>query len=96
MKPQKRTQYSKCLAAEEIEEKMMEDESDEELELNEFTEPHENISSSSSGNEAEDVENSFRVRRPSDSPKVLDFTGLSPWSVCRGLFREVALSECKR
>jgi hypothetical protein len=57
MEPQKRTWYSKRLAAEETEEIMMEDESDEELEeLNEFTEPHENTSSSSSGNEALAIE----------------------------------------
>jgi hypothetical protein len=76
MELQKRTRYSKRLSAEEIEEIMMEDESDEVLEeLNEFIEPYENVSSSSSGNEAEDVEISFRVRRLRDSPKVLDFTG---------------------
>jgi hypothetical protein len=53
----------------------MEKESDEELqEPNEFFEPRENISSSS-GNEAEEVEIRFRARRPGYSPKVLDFTG---------------------
>jgi tellurite resistance protein len=82
MEPQKRARYSKFLDAEELEEIMMEEESDEELEeLNEFIEPTENIStssstsSSSSSNEAEEREIRFHDRRPEDSPKVLDFTG---------------------
>jgi hypothetical protein len=79
MEPQKRARYSKFLDAEELEEIMMEEESDEELEeFNEFIEPTENIlslSSSSSSNEAEEREVRFRDRRPEDSQKVLDFTG---------------------
>jgi hypothetical protein len=75
MEPQKRAQYSKRLDAEEIEEVMTEVESDEDLEeLNELIEPCENTSSSS-GNQAEEVEIMFPARRPGDSPKVLDFTG---------------------
>jgi hypothetical protein len=51
MEPQKRAIYSKSFDAEEIEEILLEDVSDEQLEeLNEFFESHKNISSS--GNEA--------------------------------------------
>jgi hypothetical protein len=73
MEPQKRARYSKHLDAEELEEILMEDESDEELEI----ESQENMSSSSSSsdNEAEETEIRFRERKPGDSPKVLDFTG---------------------
>ncbi|XP_023704971.1 piggyBac transposable element-derived protein 4-like [Cryptotermes secundus] len=47
MEPQKRARYSKLLDAEELEEILMEEESDEELEeLKELSEPHENMSSS--------------------------------------------------
>jgi hypothetical protein len=72
MEPEKSARYSKCLDAEEIEEIVMEEGSAEELEeLNEFTEPHENISSSSSsGNGTEEVESRFHARRPRDLPKV--------------------------
>jgi hypothetical protein len=42
MEPQKRAQYSKLIDTEEMEEILMEEESDEELELNEFIEPHGN------------------------------------------------------
>jgi hypothetical protein len=74
------------LDAEELEEIMMEEESDEELEeLSEFIEPTEIISppsslssssssSSSLSNEVEEREIRFRDRRPEDSLKVLDFT----------------------
>jgi hypothetical protein len=68
MKPQKYARYSKRLDAEEIEEVMMEEESDEELEeLSEFIEPCENTSLAAV-NEAEGVEIMFRARRPGDSP----------------------------
>jgi hypothetical protein len=50
MEPKKRARYSKRFDAQEIEEILMEEESDEDLELNEFFEPGKNISSS--GNEA--------------------------------------------
>jgi hypothetical protein len=79
MEPQKRARYSKLLDAEELEEILMEEESDEELEdVYEFNEPRANMSSSpssSSDNEAEETKIRFRYRRPGDSPKVLDFTG---------------------
>jgi hypothetical protein len=77
MEHKKRARYSEPLDAEELKEILMEEESDEELEeLNEFIEPHKNMSSSSSSdNEAEETDIRFRDRRPEDSPKVLDFTG---------------------
>ncbi|PNF38681.1 hypothetical protein B7P43_G17914 [Cryptotermes secundus] len=79
MEPQKRARYSKLLDAEELEEILMEEESDEELEdTNEFIQPRANMllpSSSSSSDEAEETEIRFRDRRPRNSPKVLDFTG---------------------
>ncbi|PNF29671.1 PiggyBac transposable element-derived protein 4 [Cryptotermes secundus] len=80
MEPQKRARYSKRLDAEELQEILMEEESDEELDdINDFTDPRPGIlsssSSSSSDNEAEEPEIRFRHRRPGDLPKVLDFTG---------------------
>ncbi|PNF34306.1 hypothetical protein B7P43_G15809, partial [Cryptotermes secundus] len=78
--PQKRAQYSKLLDAEELEEILMEEESDEELEDINKVEPQGNMSSSSSpssssSDKAEETEIRFRDRRPGDSPNVLDFTG---------------------
>jgi hypothetical protein len=43
MEPQKRARYSKFLDAEELEDIMMEEESNELEEVNEFVEPTENI-----------------------------------------------------
>jgi hypothetical protein len=82
MEPQKRARYSKCPDAKEIEEISMEEESDEELEeLNEFIEPRENmsISSSSSGNKAGE-EIRFRASRTGDSPKAL-WINLTGWQI---------------
>jgi hypothetical protein len=81
MEAKKRIKYSKQLETDEIEEIMMEEESDEESEeINDSIDPHENVSSSSSSSEDEDDDNEelemqFRVRRPGDSANILDFTG---------------------
>jgi hypothetical protein len=72
--------YSKRLEGGEIEEILMEEESDEELEeINDLIHPPENASSSSSSSEEEEEEEEgemrFRVRRRGDSANILDFTG---------------------
>jgi hypothetical protein len=71
MEPHKRARYyPRHFEPEEIEEILMEQESDEELdEVDEFQ------SSSSSDSEAEEIETRFRARRPGDTPNVLNFTG---------------------
>jgi hypothetical protein len=82
MEPVKRIKYSKRLEPDEIQEIMMEEESDEELEeIHDSIDRHDNVSSSSSEEEEEedddneDLELQFRVRRPGDSAKILDFSG---------------------
>ena len=69
MEHRKRARYSKPLDAEELNEILMEEESDEELE------EERNMSSSSSSDEADETDITFRDRRAEDSPRVLDFTG---------------------
>ena len=75
MEARKRARFSsKRIESDEIEEILMEEESDEELdELNELIYSPEHVSSTS--DETEEVEVRFRVRRPGDSPNVIDFTG---------------------
>jgi hypothetical protein len=74
--------YSKRLEGGEIEEILIEEESDEELEeINDLIHPPENASSSSSSSSSEEEEEEeeeemrFRVRRRGDSANILDFTG---------------------
>ena len=73
MEPQKRGKYSKPLQPEEIEEVLMDEDSDEELE--EIDERMQSSSSSENEDNAEETEVMFRTRRAEDSSKVFDFTG---------------------
>jgi hypothetical protein len=84
MEPQKRARYSKPLEPEEIEEVLMNEESDEELEeTDELMESHVQSSSSSEEEDnAEETEITFRARRAGDSPNIFDFTG-PPYGINR-------------
>ena len=73
MEPQKRGRYSKPLEPEEIEEVLMDEDSDEELE--EIDGRMHSSSSSEDDDNTEETEVMFRTRRAEDSSKVLDFTG---------------------
>ena len=75
MEPQKRAKHSKSLDPNEIEEVLMDEESDEELE-DEVMEPRVQSSSSSEDEyNAEKTEVAFRAARAGDSPIFLNFTG---------------------
>ena len=73
MEPQKRGKYSKLLEPEEIEEVLMDEDSDEELE--ETDERTQSSSSSEDEDNTEETEVVFRTRRAKDSSNVFDFTG---------------------
>jgi hypothetical protein len=77
MEPQMRARYSKPLEPEEIEEVLMDEESDEELEQTDELMESRVQSSSSPGEEdnAEETEITFWARRAGDSPNIFDFTG---------------------
>jgi hypothetical protein len=94
MEPQKRARYSKPLELEEIEEILMDEESDEELEeTDELMESR--VQSSSSSEEEDDAEEkgiTFRARRAGDSPNIFDFTGL-PYGVNRSAAPDIN-AEC--
>jgi len=70
MEPQKRGKYSKLLELEEI---LMDEDSDEELE--ETDERTQSSSSSEDEDNTEETEVVFRTRRAKDSSNVFDFTG---------------------
>jgi len=77
MEPQKRAKHSKSLNPDEIEEVLMDEESDEELE-DEVTEPRVQSSSSSEDeDDAEETEVAFRAARARDLSNFLNFTGPS-------------------
>jgi len=90
VEPQKRAKYSKSCEPDEIEEVLMDEESDEELEeTNKVMEPL--VQSSSSLEDADDTEETevkFRATISGDSSNVLDFTGPS-----NGINRS-ATSDC--
>src|SRR5215469_12888690 len=73
MEPQKRGKYSKLLEPEEVEEILMDEESDEELE--EIDDGVQSSSSSEDEDNTEETEVMFRNRRAEDSSNVFDFTG---------------------
>ena len=77
MEPHKRAKHSKSLDPDEIEEVLMDEDSDEELEdRDEVMECRIQSSSSSEDEEdTEEIEVTFRATRPGDSSNVLDFTG---------------------
>ena len=77
MEPHKRAKYSKSLDPEEIEEVLMDEDSDEELEdRDEVMEPRVQSSSSSENeDDPEETEISFRTTRAGDSSNFLNFTG---------------------
>jgi hypothetical protein len=76
MEPQKRARYSKPLEPDEIEEVLMDEESDEELEeTDELMESHVQSSSSEDKESTEETEVMFRARTAGDSSNVFDFTG---------------------
>jgi len=77
MEPHKRAKYSKSLDLEEIEEVLMDEESDEELEeRDKVVEPHVQSSSSSEDeDDAEETEVAFWATRARDSSNFLNFTG---------------------
>jgi hypothetical protein len=74
MGPQKRAKHSKSLDPDEIEEVLMNEESDEELE-DEVMEPRVQSSSSEDEDDAEETEVAFRAARAGDSSNFLNFTG---------------------
>ena len=77
MEPHKQAKYWKSLDPDEIEEVLLDEESDEELEdRDEVVEPRVQSSSSSEGEEdAEETEVAFRTTRAGDSSNFLNFTG---------------------
>jgi hypothetical protein len=77
MEPHKQAKYSKSLDFDEIEEVLMDDESDEELEdIDEVVEPRVQSSSSSEDEEdAEETEVAFQAARARDPSNFLNFTG---------------------
>jgi len=77
MEPYKWAKYSKSLDPDEIEEVLMDEESDEELEdRDEVVKPHVQVSSSSEDeDDAEETEVAFRAARAGDSSNFLNFTG---------------------
>jgi len=75
MENQKRAKYSKSLDPDEIEEVLMDEESDEELEdRDKVVEPRVQ-SSSSSEDDVDETEVAFRATRAGDSSNFLNFTG---------------------
>jgi len=75
MEPQRRAKYSKSLDPDEIEEVLMDEESDEELEdRDKVVEPRVQ-SSPSSEDDVEETEVAFRAKRTGDSSNFLNFTG---------------------
>ena len=77
MEPHKRAKYSKSLDPDEIEEVLLDEDSDEELEdRDEVVEPRVQSSSSSENeDDAEETEVAFRTTRAGDSSNFLNFTG---------------------
>ena len=77
MEPHKRAKYSKSLDPDEIEEVLMDEESDEELEdTDKVVEPHVQSSSSSEDEDAaEETEVAFQATKAGDSSNFLNFTG---------------------
>ena len=77
METHKRAKCSKSLDPDEIEEVLMDEESDEELEdTDEVVEPRVQSSSSSEDeDDAEETEVAFRAKRAGDSSNILNFTG---------------------
>lgn len=76
MEPQMRARYSKPLEPDEIEEVLMDEESDEELEeTDELMESRVQSSSSEDEDSTRETEVTFRARRAGDSSNVFDFTG---------------------
>ena len=77
MEPHKRAKYSKSLDPDEIEEVLMDEESDEELEdRDEVVECSVHSSSSSEDeDDPEETEVAFRATRAGDSSNFLNFTG---------------------
>ena len=73
MEPQKRRKYSKLLEAEEIEEVLMDEDSDEELEG--VDERLQSSSSSEDEDNTKETEVMFRTRRAGDSSNAFGFTG---------------------
>ena len=79
MEPQKRAKHSKSLDPDEIEEILMDEESDEELE-DEVMEPCVRSSSSSEDeDDAEETKVAFRAARAGDSSIFLKFYWTSKW-----------------
>ena len=75
MEPHKRAKYSKSLDPDEIEEVLLDEDSDEELE-DRVVEPRVQSSSSSEDeDDAEETEVVFRTTRARDSSDFLNFTG---------------------
>jgi len=75
MEPQKRAKYSKSLDPDEIEDVLMDEESDEELEDRDKVVKPRVQSSSSEDDDVEETEVAFRATRAGDSSNFLNFTG---------------------
>jgi hypothetical protein len=77
MEPHKRAKYSKSLDPDELEEVLMDEYSDEELEETdeEMESPIQSSSYPEDKEDTEEVEVTFRAKRPGNSSNVLDFTG---------------------
>jgi len=86
MDPQKRGKYSKLLEPEEIEEILMDEDSDEELE--ETDERTQSSPSSEDEDNTEETEVVFRTRTAKDSSNVFDFTG-PPSGVSRSVAPDI-------
>ena len=81
MEPHKQAKYSKSLDPYEIEEVLLDEESDKELEdKDKVMEPRVQYSSSSEAeDDAEETEVAFRATRARDLSNFLNFTGTSKW-----------------
>ena len=81
MEPHKRAKYSKSLDPDEIEEVLLDEDSDEELgDRDEVVEPRVQSSSSSENeDDAEETEVAFRSTRAGDSSNFLNFFWTSEW-----------------
>ena len=76
MEPHERAKYSKSLDADEIEEVLMDEDSDEELEeRDKVKEPRVQSSSSSEDDDTEEIEVTFQATRAGDSSNVFHFDG---------------------
>jgi hypothetical protein len=62
MEPRKRMKYSKLLEPEEIQELIMEEESDEEVDINDSIEPHRIVSYSSSSSSSEEDDDDLDIQ----------------------------------